>query len=564
MPIKATTPTSAGFAQVLDTSGIAAVAANQKAKRAKKLQDMLVEYDTKGIFTRDIPEVQRQIAATQNFAMEHSKELANPSSNMETWREFQDMQSRVKNTVTYSIGAKEQFDKANRMYHAENGKYLTEANAAALEAYSAIPTAEQYGDLTAFGDVAKDFERNTELDFENYRKIVDNAWSDTGPEGTGKKLEGTNKYIYKEGKQLDLEKLEKALMVKWEKSGLESGDLQHTYKDKGGFDAFVEDAIAMSADPTSYGLAASPAVKDADEKNVIKSRAASLKQKGSGFRGTETLSELVEGEGKDKGKFVTNSGTYLSQSEFDSKNDAIRQWNADNKDQQAKPEIRWEVEARPDERVIDASTGEVLQQDILSVNGLSTVGGSTLAIGDIPVDKPVGDAYNLGLGNLYRPGEGRFLRSQVVREVGEYKQAKKDFNIEIKDANGNKAWVLIEKDSFLPDYAAMYSKHQIDEATYDKLNDANNYRKKLGAVVTGLPQSMNYFQSPDDLDTYIKSQSAGSEQLIVPIEDVEAKMDQYFLTKFPDDPRTTRQRLADNGIGQNSGLAADMAAALED
>jgi hypothetical protein len=489
MPIiQATTPTKAGWAQAFDTSGIAGLAIKQKEKRAKKLQDLLVEYDTKGIFTRDIPEVQRQISEVQNFAMEHSKELANPSQHMDVWREFQDKQSRVKNTVTYSIGAKEQFDKANRMYHAENGKYLTEANAAALEAYATTPTSEQYGDLSAFGDPSKGFERNVELDFNDYRKIVDNAWTDTPPEATGEAIEGTNKYIYKEGKQLDMEKLEKALRVKWEKSGLESGDLQHTYKDKGGFDAFVEDAIAMSADPTSYGLAATPAegeISSAEAKAQRKAETAWLQVDKSSQSITEEIGGYQEIEDKE-GRVTT---TWVPQ-----------------------PEGDW----------ADA-------QNVVTHYGPMLVGGAGMVAGERYImDGSIRKGMNAQTGKPIENNDGANVKQQLIKEIGDYKYVHTDFDIDATDKKGNATKIRFEKGTYMPDLDAMLEDKALTPGQYDDAvkKMAARTRTEKAAFVFASTSKVSLWDMPEeDFENYMKDKSAGQSWAVVPYESVEAWLD---------------------------------------
>jgi len=432
--------------------------------------------------------VQRQISETQNYAMKHSKELANPSSNMEVWREFQGMQSKVKNTVTYSIGAKEQFDKANRMYHAENGKYLTEANAATLEAYSTIPTAEQYADLTAFGDVAKGFERNVELDFNDYRKIVDNAWGDTPPEATGQTIEGTNKFIYKEGKQLDLEKLETALRVKWEKSGLESGDLQHTYKDKGGFDAFVDDAIAMSADPTSYGLAASPAegkISSAEAKAQRKSETAWLQVDQSSQSITEEIGGYQELEGDD-GVIKT---TWVPQ-----------------------PEGDW----------ADA-------QNVVTHYGPMLVGGAGMVAGERYImDGSIRKGMNAQTGKPIENNDGANVKQQLIKEIGDYKYVHTDFDIDATDKKGNATKIRFEKGTYMPDLDAMLEDKALTEGQYAdavKKMGARTRTEKAAFVFASTSKVSLWDMPEEDFENYMKDKSAGQSWAVVPYESVEPWLD---------------------------------------
>ncbi len=485
MPIKATTPTSAGAAQVFDTSGIAAVAAEQKEKRAKKLQDMLVEYDTKGIFTRDIPEVQRQIADVHDYAMKHSKELANPSSNIETWKEFQAMQSRVKNTVTYSIAAKEQFDKANRMYHADNGKYLTESNAAAIEAYAKTPSTEQYRDLTAFSDLSSKFERNTELNkyFDTYRKLVDNAWEDLPPEVAGGQLGDTNKEVYKKGKRLDREKLEQALRVHWEKSGSESADLQYEYRDKGGFDAFVEDAISMSSNPTSYGLSATPKaseVSSAEAKAKRKAETAWIQVDAS----TQSITEEIGGY-----KEIDGVTTWIPQPEGE---------EGDN-------------------------------QNVVTNYGPMLVGGAGMIAGERYImDGSIRNGMNAQTGKPISNNDGSNVKQQLIKEIGNYKYVHTDFDIDATDKKGNATKIRFEKGTYMPDLDAMLKDGALTKEQYDDAvkKMAARTRTEKAAFVFASTAKVNLWDMPEeDFENYLKDRSSGQSWAVVPYESVKPWLD---------------------------------------
>ena len=186
MPIiQATTPTKAGWAQAFDTSGVAQIAAQERDRKNKRLQELLTEYDTRGIWDRDTEYVQGKIQEVNDFAMKNSKELANPSKNMKTWQQFQKMQSDVKNSVVYSIGAKEKFDKANQSYNnSKFGMYMTDNNRDNLFAYASTPTAEQYADKSAFDDPMKGFDANLDIRHQDYVDIAGNFMSPSAPSAT--------------------------------------------------------------------------------------------------------------------------------------------------------------------------------------------------------------------------------------------------------------------------------------------------------------------------------------------------------------------------------------------
>jgi len=480
--IQATTPTKAGWAQSFDTSGIAALAIKQKEKRAKKLQDMLVEYDTKGIFPRDIDEVQRQVRETENFAMTHANEIANSSQHMGVWREFKDMQAKVKNTITYSITAKEQHDKANRMYHAENGRYMTEANAAALEAYAATPTAEQYTDKTAYADLSAGFERHTDLDYNTYRKIVDNSWVNQPPELTGEQLGDTEKYIYSKDKMIDREKLEKALRINWEKKGLESGDLQHEYKDKGGFDAFVEDAIAMSADPTSYGLAAAPreGTEKAKTAREMEREGAISNVEGSAFDGTETL-------------YTESGAVYKITGPDGKKASAVMQY------------------------------GYYTEGKVAQINQ------------DVPILLPVTVGYSHNQGRMLDVGEGNKYNKQIVREIRDGFIADRELEIVHTDKKGRTVKTKYQKGEPLPDIKKMWADEAISKDYYLDLLLPGVSRKERLATVQASSAPLGYFDKAEGQKYKDTMADTRSEFITVPYATIKNSFEGAMKKKYGQD-----------------------------
>lgn len=266
MPIiQATTPTNAGWAQSFDTSGVAQIAAQERDRKNKRLQELLTEYDTKGIWDRDTEYIQGKIEAVNDFAMKNSKELANPSKNMKTWQEFQKMQSDVKNSVVYSIGAKEKFDKANQKYNnSKYNMYMTDNNRDMLFAYADKPTAEQYLNKSAFDDPMKGFDANLDIQPQKYVDLAGTFMNEKPPSDTGAVEGGKN--VIESKYEMDREGLKEALRPIFSADSWEGTSLQKQYD--GDLDAFTTDVAAMTNKPSEYNLVAPRADRVAGKENT--------------------------------------------------------------------------------------------------------------------------------------------------------------------------------------------------------------------------------------------------------------------------------------------------------
>lgn len=551
MPIKPTTPTSAGFAQAFDTSGLVQIAAAQKAKRDKRLADMAIEYDTKGVFKRDIPYIQKKISEFENFTLQNQNKLTNPSKHMDVYREWSDMKNGIKNTITYSISAKEGHNRALQMLGTD--RYTGDYNASVIDAYSQTPTEDQYENLSAWEDVQKFMKRNTKLDPKKYADIAKEKVFDLSPEMGGQLT--SEKGIYKKGKGLKREDVAAALESSFFGGSLEAGDLRYTYGEgEDGFNRFVDDTMRMvDTSPEYQVFDTGSASTKADDAASAKADAFIMEREGSGSYLTEQPyimrdMQIRKVSGVKTETYKASDGQYYTQTELQAQNEA-RKKAAESEKKDFIP-IEFDVTK-------DMSTDKKVW-----AWGPSLVGNKTLSVYNVPVKKPIREAYNMSSGEMASKTELRYVTQQIVREVGVYKQAKYDMNIRITDPETGKSSIMkIEKGSVLPDFVKMKNENAIDDVAWAKF--IANSKPFQGAVVMSVPESVNFFQmAPAAQNEWIENnRKAGQESFIVPLEHVQGDIDQYGQWTLKDKYTPLHQKMAESGMfttqpagsGNNSG-----------
>jgi len=477
--IRATTPTSAGFAQVFDTSGIVRMQQQKAAMKDKRLQDLMGEYDTKGTWKRDDAEVQRTVAAVQNYAMQNAEALNNPAQNMDVWREFQELQSDAKNTITYSIAAKKQFDSGMKTYmNGAEGRYLNDTNKDLLYDYSETPTAEQYADKSAWRDPAQGYLRNTKIDPTKYSKLLTSSLQDTPPEMEGTLTEG--KGIVREGKYLDRKGSEELLRPIWDQGGLESGDLHQIHgQGEDGFQTWVDSVEGMVNVSPEYSTTTLPGPEKVKEKTAAEAKAefAVVRRTGSGHTSIET--KFTEG-----GKLLT----YTDDS--GEKQDAIQNW------------------------------------------GLGTVGGEDNVMmfqPDLRITKNVTDGQDMTTGKMLKPGEGKRYKYQIPLERATYMTARKKIEYTYTDENGKKVKNVFEAGEALPDFEKMYRDGVI---TKNQFNDiASKSDTEDGYIVYASNEQIDYFDRAEGEDIMNILQGKGGRLLRVPAYTISPEVDQQLSYK---------------------------------
>jgi len=478
MPIiQPTTPTKAGWAQSFDTSGIAAITAEEKEKKNKRITESMMEYDPKGVWVRDIPEFKKRVEAVNNYAMAHNKELASPAQNIETQMEFQRLKNDVKNFAVGSMAAKEQYHKATQMYTSGSGRFMTDQNREILDAYRNTPTAEQYADMTAFQDVSSAFDRNVQLRPAEYTKTLTGMLKDTPPEMEGTLNESTA--IISQGKHLDRETAKEGLRTYFEAKNMEGQDLQYHYGEgEEGLDAFTDDVMKRVNTSPEYGTTRIPTKSEKAPTSAEKKAAAAvIRRTGSGHTSIET-------------KFTEDNKVFRYTDDAGNQQDAVKTW------------------------------------------GLGTVGGEDNVMmfqPDLRISKNITEGQDMTTGQMLKPGEGKRYKYQIPLERATYMTAKKKIEYTYTDKNGKKVKNVFEAGEALPDFEKMYRDGVI---TKNQFNDiAAKSRSEDGYIVYASNEQLDYFSLAEGEDVMNTLEGKGGRMMRVPAYTISPEVDQQLAYK---------------------------------
>jgi hypothetical protein len=486
MPIvQATTPTGAGFAQAFDTSGLVQIEAAQKEKRDKRLQELLVDYDTKGIFKRDIPYLQEKINETQQWVMDNHRKLVSPARHMNEWSEYQKKQSEIKNIITASIAAKEQAAKASTRLYGANGMYLTENNKNALDMYSQTPSREAYEDWSAFDDPMKGFDRNYDLNPEKYAKAI--KYKSTGIEDTGEKIGG--KIVTKESSEVDEEATRAALEAFWNGKGLEATSLHDVYK--GDFEAFYQESLKMADEPEKFGITAPVKPKEAAESAADKkAKHAVVRRTGSGYHAVETVfGEQTVGKGK-KATTVTAP-------------------------------------------VVQGMDDTGKEQYAIKTYGVMTVGGQDNTMTFYPgikITKNLDQAYDMQKGQILAPGEGKDFNYQVPVERSTYVTATQPIELTYTEKDGKVIKHRYKQGEPLPDIVAMRNDGSISKDEFNRVSKLVN--QQIGYIVAATNENINFEGLAEGEDPMHMLKKAGARFFMVPAEGLDVEVNQQLGYKY--------------------------------
>ena len=489
MPIvQPTTPTSQGFAQAFDTSGLVQIAAAEREKKNKALQQAIADYDTKGAWRRDMPEIQRQIREVQDFAMKNAEAIANPSQNIETYQKFKDMQNKVKGTVTYSMAAKEQFDKGMQMYLSGNGRYMTDRNRDILYAYQNAPSREDYDTMVAWDDPSKYFDRMVPDGLMN--GVVQQASrlvKDTPPEMGDQLAEGL--YAVTKGKALDKNELAEAMLPLFNSKTVEGQDLRYLYGEGPEAEARFLDDVAAGVNTSPEYATARTAVRTEKEEKAKTARELAA----------ENAVKLV-----DRSRHFTIEPIYAG-------GDAERN--------------------RPYQGANDKGKKSSVQN-----YQLGTAGGTNntmMFAGDISVTKPITEGQDMVTGKMMDVGDGKKYKYQIPLERDRYLQAKSDFNFEYINEKGDKVRNVFKKGEAVPDFYRMYQDGKIGKNDYyniaDKIEDEDGY------LVYASTEAIDYFDLAEGEDVMKIVKERGGRIIRVPAWTLSPEVDQQLLKKHGHD-----------------------------
>lgn len=260
--IRATTPTSEGWAQVFDTSGIAQAAMAEKEKRHKRFEDNIKSFDSAQVWHRDIPEFTKKVNDYYTEVAENYETYSNPSGNIEKYYELKAMENDISNFTVMSKAMGQNVDKASKLMLDKPGLYDNEANRALVDGQI---TGSAYGGLTAGyesgqahnSSFMKDFNRNIQIDTEALQESMQKFGTPDIEQVKTADIAG-RKGAYQHKINYNLEAMSKFLKGRWDEGYMEgnnfisSEDLKRRF---GEFESFAEEAagnLPEFTDPKSY------------------------------------------------------------------------------------------------------------------------------------------------------------------------------------------------------------------------------------------------------------------------------------------------------------------------
>jgi hypothetical protein len=488
--IQATTPTSAGFAQAFDTSGIVAYNEQRREERKKKMdkaiQDSIIDYDTKGAWKRDIPEIQRQINEVNSFASNNIEALMNPSQNIETYQQFKELQNRIKNTITYSIAAKEQNDKATSQFLRGDGRYATDRNKEILYQYQQAPSREQYENMTAFDNPMNYFDRNVPQGLMDAEiKVAQGLVYDVPPDVGGELVDGV--HLVTKGKALDRAKVEETMLPRFRAQTPEGGDLRYLYGE--GVEAeqkYIDDVIK--------GVSTSP------EYSTVRTSTAAEKKATARDLGREAAVQFTD---------KSRQSYYESQFEY------------------VPGKKRNDPEAL---MPISYTTEDGKNTPSLSRYGIGTSGSQVMVFKPMKIMKNVGQAYDATTGEMVTEGGGKRYKYQYPVERAKYITSNGNFELRFVNDEGKKIVHKFSKGEAVPNLKEMLNDGKITQNEYDRV--IGYLGEEEGYMVYASNENIDYqdLASSEKIENMLKT--GGMRLLMVPLESLDFEVDQALMDEY--------------------------------
>lgn len=496
--IKAVTPTSQGFAQVFDTSGVVEdVIRMQKdeEQRTKELNKTRLAYDPKGLYAKDIPAYQELMSEYQQYIADNHNSLLNSGENMEVWQKKQAYENEIKNFVAGSTGY-------NQMYYTalqkslDDPKYQNPENKEFMEIAGRGTTVKDFRDGESWGNVVSDLKRNNNINFETIADSVFKAIS-TQEEIPGEQSTGIGGRVFYpvEGKiTYDDEKLDAYLGSIMNNNASEVGrDIKDEYK--GDLQAFKEAIL-----PT-----------------LIQ-------------RETKRMQDYSQGK---------TDGDGTAPLGFHDSDIAVGSTTSINEPQQVYDPVSDKmVSLSPDE-------GGVKQRKLATVNrttnedGSSTTksgGGQVLQFSGagLAFEGALSNAHNLTTGEPISEAEAQVYKSNKVLEVGNYWKATNDLPIKLKSGNS----ITISAGAPLPDLDEMLENGEITEQERNRImrKGAGDLIQAFeGVVLESKPDEVSLMQRAANAkwtEEKMKSEG-GAIYTIVPLDEYKAQINSAIGTKRP-------------------------------
>ena len=281
---KALTPTSAGFAQVFDLSGIAEGAKERRLERKKdrtakqaRLDKTMLHYDSKGLMTNHVPLYQELMEEYQGFMQDHNAELVSPGDHLTLQKERTQKENEIRDFISGSMQMNQDVGRVMPMVRT-NDSYINPENEDMLDGYLAPATREQYESGNLFQPVMKNLNRNYLVDEEglmdeakDYLKSKD-EWVENIELG----MDAT-----RTTEKLDREAFDEWAIKKYNGQNRDGGDLRGRYETIEEFKQSIEDRLVPKEDvsysrqrqetqtkPTEADRKREYAIQDRDQSNA--------------------------------------------------------------------------------------------------------------------------------------------------------------------------------------------------------------------------------------------------------------------------------------------------------
>jgi hypothetical protein len=271
--IQATTPTSAGFAQVFDTSGVVEYSRIQREKRQQRLAKSIMEHDPKGIWKRDLPKFQKKVSDYYKFLNANHEALLHTDTHMDVWQQKRDMENDLRNFSAFSQQAKDDYYKS--VTQSMSKRYGGDRNITMVDQFLNQPSDAQYEDGSAWDSPLSRLERRRMIDPDAYVDAVERTADRSYELHQDAIAKAADKVGYIMHNVYNPESAKKALGSFWGLSD-DPRDLTEDQEDVraeyGSFDNFVQSTIESAAKKTEQRYL-TPTAEGAESDADIKARA---------------------------------------------------------------------------------------------------------------------------------------------------------------------------------------------------------------------------------------------------------------------------------------------------
>ena len=255
--IKALTPTSAGLAQVFDTSQYVEEKKQSKAQQRDRLNKTMLQYNPKGLMRNHVGAYQKLLEEYQGFVSQNHSNLINSSENMEVWQKKLSYENEIKNFVAGSTQMNQNYSQALPMV-LKDDSYINPENEQFLEDLQKEATVEQFRNGDLFVPVLKELDRNYLV---NEDKLLASARELMSAE-TELELGGEPGFdVIRTTQRLDNEAFNEWVNKKFNEKSRDGGDIRNRYGDEDTFRQSIEDRI-VEQEKVSYSR--QPQVKTED------------------------------------------------------------------------------------------------------------------------------------------------------------------------------------------------------------------------------------------------------------------------------------------------------------